>query len=365
MKKKIRIGFLFGGRSAEHEVSLLSAKNIVSSLDPTKYEPVLIGIDKNGQWHLRDADQFLLHAENPKLVHLSGEKKEVVLTPSQQGSRLINIEKKAPVVNLDVVFPVMHGTYGEDGAIQGFLKMAGVPFIGAGILGSAVGMDKDVMKRLLRDAGISVASFLTISSSEKSRLDFAQVTKKLGLPLFIKPANMGSSVGVSKVKNESEFLLAVAKAFLYDSKILIEEFIEGREIECSLLGNEEPVCSLPGEVVPTDEFYSYEAKYMDDAGTIFKIPAELTSEEVARIQTDACKTFKALCCEGMARVDLFLKKDGSVVINEINTIPGFTKLSLYPRLWEASGLSFDRLIDRLVALALERFEREKSIKTTF
>jgi D-alanine-D-alanine ligase len=363
--KKIKIGFLFGGKSAEHEISLISAKNIVNSLDKTKYEPVLIGIDKNGRWHLRDAVKFLNQADNPKLVHLSDEKKEVVLTAGQKGSQLINIGKKDPPVDVDIIFPVMHGTYGEDGTIQGFLKLAGVPFIGASVLGSAIGMDKDVMKRLLRDANIPIASFVTINARERSQLDFFEIQRKLGLPLFVKPANLGSSVGVSKVKRESDFFPAIEKAFLYDSKILIEEFIDGREIECSLLGNDHPICSLPGEVLAADEFYSYEAKYIDDSGTQFKIPAELTPSEISRIQETACKTYQVLCCEGMARVDLFLKKDGSIIINEINTIPGFTKMSLYPRLWEASGMSFPQLIDQLVELAFERFQREKGLKTTF
>lgn len=363
-QRKIRVGIIFGGRSAEHEVSLLSAKNVFDALDRNKYEPVLIGIDKNGEWHVRDAARFLLHADNPKRVRLQEIKEPVALISQQENSTLVSLAQKGSAP-LDVVFPVMHGTYGEDGAIQGLLKMAGIPFVGAGILGSAVGMDKDVMKRLLRDAGLRVAKFLTLDAKASKQPTFAQVVKQLGLPFFVKPANLGSSVGVVKVKKREDYEPALKKAFLYDHKILIEEFIDGREIECCILGNEKPLVSLPGEVIPQDEFYSYEAKYLEESGTVFHLPAKVDKKTSKKIQKAALDAFKALCCEGIARVDLFLKKNGEIYINEINTIPGFTSTSMYPKLWEVSGIAFTDIVEKLIQLALDRAIKERALKTTF
>lgn len=365
MARKIRVGIIFGGKSAEHEISLLSAKNVFEALDKSKYEPVLIGIDKNGEWHVRDALQFLLNAENPKKVRLHGAKDHVALIAQKQNSSLVSLTQKGSAAPLDVIFPVMHGTYGEDGAIQGLLKMAGIPFVGAGILGSAVGMDKDVMKRLLRDAGLPIGKFLTLEAKTAKQPSFAQIVKQLGLPFFVKPANLGSSVGVSKVKKKEDYETALQKAFLYDHKILVEEFIEGREIECCILGNDEPLVSLPGEVIPQDEFNTYEAKYMDDSGTIFHLPAKLDKKVAKRIQNIALDAFKALCCEGIGRVDLFLKKNGEIYVNEINTIPGFTSTSMYPQLMAASGFPFAVVVEKLIQLALARAEKERKLKTTF
>jgi D-alanine-D-alanine ligase len=258
----------------------------------------------------------------------------------------------------------MHGPYGEDGTIQGFLKMADVPFVGAGILGSAVGMDKDVMKRLLRDAGIPVGKFIVLQSHDKIT-PFAEAEAALGSPLFIKPANMGSSVGISKVADGAEYTAAVDLAFRYDDKIVVEEFIPGREIECGVLGNEEPAASVPGEVIPAHDFYSYDAKYLDEKGASLQIPAKLDEKTVKRIQELAIKTFRALCCEGLARVDFFLKTNGDLIVNEINTIPGFTKISMYPKMWEASGVSYTDLITRLIELAISRHEKIARLKTSF
>lgn len=363
MTKKIRVGVLFGGRSAEHEISLLSAQNIIAALDKTKYDIVLLGIDKNGEWHLRDADQVLLHADDPKLIALKNVSKGVAVVPKEDGKQLVSLsnDNLAPQ-SLDVIFPVLHGTYGEDGTVQGLLKLADIPFVGAGVLGSAVGMDKDVAKRLLRDAGIPIAAFLTVHIRDRKKIDFDEVVKELGLPFFVKPANAGSSVGVSKVKDEGSFAKAIDEAFLYDRKILIEEFIAGREIECSVLGNEEPIVSLPGEVITVDEFYSYDAKYIDNR-TFFKIPADLSEKEIQEVQALSIKAYKVLCAEGMARVDLFLN-DGKAVVNEINTIPGFTNTSMYPKLWEKSGMSYPEMVDRLIELAFERYNNEKLLKTT-
>ncbi len=317
--KKIKIGVLFGGKSAEHEVSIKSATNVISALDKTKYDITPVKINKDGKFDF-------------------------------------NLVK-----NFDVIFPVMHGPFGEDGSMQGLSKLAGVPFVGPSVLGSAVGMDKDVMKRLLRDAGIPIGKFVTIRSGEK--VNFNNVKKELGLPLFIKPANMGSSVGISKVRNEAEFKKAVTDAFLYDTKIIIEEFIDGREIECALLGNGVPMASIPGEIIANEDFYSYDAKYIHDT-SVSQIPAKIDKKTTKKVQELAIKTFQVLNCEGMSRVDVFIKKNGEVLVNEINTIPGFTDISMYPTMWDASGVPIAKLLDRLIELAIERFEKEQKLKTS-
>ncbi|MCK4584082.1 D-alanine--D-alanine ligase [candidate division WOR-3 bacterium] len=365
MNTKIRVGILFGGKSAEHEVSLQSAKNIIEAIDKKKYEVVLIGIDKKGRWYLSDASRFLLHADNPKLIKLNKANDNVAFVPGKKTKQLISLTGRRSEGRIDVVFPILHGPFGEDGTVQGLLKLANVPFVGASVLGSAVGMDKDVMKRLLRDAGIPTPKFLAFNRSSLDKIDFNDVKKQLGLPFFIKPANLGSSVGISKVKDKKQFDVAVREAFKYDNKILFEKYIEGREIECSILGNDDPIASVPGEVLPQHEFYSYEAKYIDENGAILEIPAKLTDEIIKEIQEIAIRTFKVLCCEGMARIDFFLRDNKEVIVNELNTIPGFTKISMYPRLWEASGITYTELIDRLIQLALEKFKREKKLETSF
>jgi D-alanine-D-alanine ligase len=333
MGKKITVGILRGGKSAEHEVSCRSAENIFNAIDKTKYNPVLITIDASGAWQLPDSS-FL------DLAHPGGQRE------------------------VDVVFPVLHGPFGEDGTVQGLLKLAGVPFVGAGVLGSAAGMDKDVMKRLLRDAGIPVAAFLAFKAHEDVP-PFEAVAARLGTPVFVKPANMGSSVGVHKVSNGDEYLRAVRDAFLYDTKIVLEEFVDGREFECSVLGNERPEASVPGEVAASRDFYSYEAKYLDKDGARIEIPANIPVETAQTIRALAVKTFTTLECEGLSRVDFFLRKDSAVLVNEINTMPGFTDISMYPKLWEASGISYAKLIDTLIELAFSRHERDKALKTSY
>ncbi len=365
MGRKIRVGIIFGGRSAEHEVSLQSAKNIIEAINRDKYDVVLIGIDKEGRWHLNDEIKYLLNANNPKLIKLNKSSDDLSLIPGGKNNNIYNISRREIVKDIDVVFPVLHGTFGEDGTMQGLLKLADMPFVGAGVLGSAAGMDKDVMKRLWRDAGIPIADFLTYDITTKKNCKFESVKKKLGMPVFVKPANLGSSVGISKVKTAGEFTKAVRLAFQYDNKIIIEENIIGREIECAVLGNEDPIASVPGEIIPHHEFYSYEAKYIDDKGSSLEIPAKLDKKIVQKVQRLAIDSYKSLCCEGMARVDFFLRGMSEVIVNEINTIPGFTRISMYPKLWEASGISYPDLIDRLIRLAIERFERDKSLKTTF
>lgn len=360
--KKTRVAILFGGKSAEHEVSLQSAKSIVDAIDKDKYDVLLVGIDKQGKWLLNDQSNYLLNETNPKLISLNKSNNELAINPGNQEKQLIS-STQDPIGKVDVVFPVLHGTLGEDGAMQGLLKTMDVAFVGADVLGSAVGMDKDIMKRLLRDAGIPIGKFIAIKAGES--VSFAKAKAELGLPIFIKPANQGSSVGVHKVHNEEEFNAAIKDAFLYDRKILLEEFIAGREIEVSVLGNEKPIASVPGEITPHHEFYSYEAKYIDEDGAGLQIPAELSDEVTKKIQDVAIKTFTTLSCEGMARVDSFLTKDNKIFVNEINTIPGFTKISMYPKLWEASGIAYADLIDRLLQLAIDRHSKMKSLKTTF
>lgn len=357
----LKVGIIFGGKSAEHEVSLRSAKNVIEAMDKDKYEPVLIGVDKTGRWHLIQNGEMFSAGSDPKFPKLKEAAQGAAFVP-QGGGKIVDPETGV-IETVDVVFPILHGPFGEDGTVQGLLKLANVPFVGAGVLGSAVGMDKDVMKRLLRDAGIPIGKFFTVTDNEP--VSFETTVEKLGLPFFVKPANLGSSVGVSKVKDKSEFEKAIADAFNYDRKIILEENIIGREIECSVLGNDEPVASVPGEIIPKHDFYSYEAKYLDDNGAALQIPANLPEQIVKNIQTLAIKTYKVLSCEGLGRVDFFLKSNGEALVNEINTIPGFTSISMYPKMWEASGISYSRLIDRLIELALERFKKEAKLKTVY
>lgn len=360
---RIRVGILFGGKSAEHEVSLQSAKNVADAIDRTRYDITLIGIDKSGRWLLPDQSRYLLDAADPKLITLNSENRESVALVPQSGGDLSDLSGGGVHSSIDVVLPILHGPFGEDGTVQGLLKLAGVPFVGAGVLGSAVGMDKDIMKRLLRDAGIPIARSLTVRQGD--HLDFEAIAADLGLPFFVKPANMGSSVGVHKVSGRDTFEDAVSDAFAYDMKVLIEEFIDGRELECAVLGNQHPEASVVGEIVPGHDFYSYEAKYIDEHGAALVIPADIPGPVSKEIRSLAVRTFKALECEGLGRVDCFLKQNGELIVNEINTMPGFTKISMYPRLWEASGVSYSELINKLIEFGLERFKRDSRLKTSF
>lgn len=364
MGEKLRVGILFGGKSAEHEISIKSAANIIEAIDRNKYEVLLIGIDKEGKWSAGDPAGGLLH-ENIDSYFEYHRDNILALAPSQRDGNLIEIKKGNNISRLDVVFPVLHGPMGEDGTVQGLLKLLDVPFVGSGVLGSAVGMDKDVMKRLLRDSGIPVAGWETVYSHEQDKIEYDKIANNLGSPLFIKPANMGSSVGVHKAECKEEFFEALEDAFHFDSKVLIEECISGREIECAVLGNENPVASVPGEIVTNHTFYSYKAKYIDENGAVLNIPANLPEDITEKIRDLSVKSFKVLCCEGMARVDYFLREDGKIFINELNTIPGFTSISMYPMLWEASGIPYSELIDRLIQLAIERHERERQLKSSY
>jgi D-alanine-D-alanine ligase len=346
---KHTVAIIFGGKSAEHEVSVRSAKNVLDAIDQELFEPFLIGIAKDGSWHLQSA------LDSPE-VQSQGE--TVVFYPECQG-KLISLKTGHVLANINVAFPILHGPFGEDGTIQGLLKLAGIPFVGASVLGSAVGMDKDVMKRLLREAGIPVCKFLVFTKPETA--DFSEIENKLGIPFFIKPANLGSSVGISKIKTKDDFQEAVKAAFKYDRKIIVEEMITGREIECSVLGNENPLASIPGEILVHDEFYNYNAKYIDESGASMSIPADIDEAVTKEVQDLAIKTYQTLCCEGLARVDFFLRENGELLINEINTIPGFTSRSMYPLLCQESGISYRELITRLINLAFNRFASEQKL----
>ncbi len=356
---KLKIGILFGGKSVEHEVAIHSAKNIFEALNKKRYQPVLIYIDKDNRWFLANKKFLINFTYHSKFKNIGA---EIVLIPGGNG-KIINLSRPKQKIKVDVIFPVLHGTFGEDGTIQGLFKLANVPFIGASVLGSAVGMDKEITKNLLKNAGLPIGKFLTFKNNEK--INCQEIIKKLGRPLFVKPAALGSSVGISKAKNEKELVVAIKNAFKYDRKILVEEFAAGREIECAVLGNENPRASAPGEIIPTHEFYSYEAKYLDENGARLVIPAKLPKNVVVKIKKLAVAAFKILSCEGMARVDFFLKKNGKVVVSEINTIPGFTQISMYPKLWQLGGLAYSNLIDKLIKLGLARFEKEKKLETNF
>ena len=363
--RKIRVAVLFGGKSVEHEVSLLSARNVVDALDKERFEVGLVGIDKLGRWHRADALQLLAGGGGPKLVAVDDDK--APLSVDLTAGAFPVVRDSGSLGSFDVVFPVLHGPFGEDGSIQGLLKVAGIPFVGSGVLGSAVGMDKDVMKRLLREAGIPVGRFLSFRRHQREGISFQALREELGVPFFVKPANLGSSVGIRKVGTERELDEALDLAFSFDKKVLVEANIEGRELECGVLGNDHPSASAVGEVVTdtgTHGFYSYEAKYLDEKGAVLEIPARLPEHIVRKVQQLALETYSCLCAEGMARVDFFLRPDGEVLVNEINTIPGFTSMSMYPKLWEASGKSYSELVGELVELALERYQAESKLKTS-
>jgi D-alanine-D-alanine ligase len=357
-KKRLRVGVLFGGRSGEHEVSLVSAASVIRGLDPDKYEAVPIGITKDGHWLIGEGAVKML----PEV--LKGGRR-VMLTADPTEAALVPLDRGAGAQRLDVIFPVMHGTFGEDGTIQGMLDLAGLPYVGAGVLGSAVGMDKDVAKRLCEAAGIPVVPWVTVHRWhwEKNRqVVQAEIEEKFSYPVFVKPATLGSSVGMTKAHNAAELGPALDLACEFGMKILVEKAVVAREIEVSVLGNYEPQASVPGEIVPHREFYDYTAKYLEE-GTQLVIPAELKPAQLQKIQSLAVAAFRTLELSGMARVDFFLEKKGSkLYLNEVNTIPGFTSISMYPKLWEASGIPFRDLVDKLIELAFEMHKEKARTK---
>ncbi len=370
--KKTRVAVLYGGRSGEHEVSLVSAASVIRNLDPERFEVVPVAIDKQGRWHLHDRK---LIAQAGKSLPVYQDTPVVVLPPNPvegegPGAQLRPLDmRSAESAAFDVVFPVMHGTNCEDGTIQGLFELAEIAYVGCGVLASAVGMDKDVAKRIARDAGLPIVPFISLRPAQWSKDPVEireRVQRELGFPCFVKPCNAGSSLGVHKVKEASAFEAAVKDAFRYDSKILIEKAVQAREIEFSVLENldpsKPPLVSIAGEIAPTHEFYSYEAKYVDENGAKLMIPAEISPAQMKEAQELARDTFVALECEGMARVDLFLdKQSGAFYLNEINTLPGFTQISMYPKLWEASGLSYGDLLTQLIDLALARHSRRRKL----
>jgi len=385
--KKLRVGIIFGGRSTEHEVSLVSAGSVINALDKNKYEVVPIGITHNGEW-LAGTDTVKLLKENK-----GNEKYKVYLPPDptvkfllKKESTGLSVSEANKTEKLDVIFPVLHGTYGEDGTIQGLLELANIPYVGAGVLGSSLSMDKILQKQVCRQSGVPVADFLWFRSVDwqknkaggdvkplqnqlmnKTRDGMVDdIVNNLGLPVFVKPPNMGSSVGISKAHDKKELLKAIHVALEYDRKVLVEKAVpNAREIEVSVLGNEEPRASVTGEVIPSNEFYDYNAKYVDDASEL-RIPAEIPEHLSTAIRQTAINGVLAVEAEGMARVDFLLEKDtNNFYLNEINTIPGFTRISMYPKLWQASGLSYSDLLDELIRLAIDRHEKRASLNTTF
>lgn len=343
---RLKVGVIFGGRSGEHEVSLMSADSVIRNLPRDKYELVLIGIARDGRWITKD---------NPWETLTMG-------LGDQGGSIPVEL-----LSSLDVVFPVLHGTFGEDGTIQGLFEMCSVPYVGAGVLGSSVGMDKAIMKSVFRDHGLPLARYKVVLYREwleGADVICRDIIDSFGLPVFVKPANLGSSVGIGKARDEVELRKSLDVASRYDRKIVVEEFIPAREIECSVLGNDDPQASVLGEIIPYNEYYDYEAKYTDGRSDLV-IPAQLEAEVADEIRSLAVAAFKAVDCCGMARMDFFLHRiTGEIIVNEINTIPGFTNLSMYPRLWQASGLSYPDLLDRLIELALERHAERRRFSTS-
>lgn len=355
MGNRKRVAVLFGGRSSEHDVSLMSAANVVAAIDRDRYEIELIGITRKGEW----LSVALAGRRPPQSIPEEGTR--LSLLPGGRG-RLLAIPADGSPFEMrpvDVLFPVLHGLFGEDGSVQGHAEVADIPYVGCGILGSAAAMDKDMAKALLLHAGLKVARSRTLRPGEPAA--FEEISQTLGLPLFVKPARQGSSVGVGKARTADEFRAALKSAFAHDDKVLVEEFLDGREIECAIL--EAPdgslTASVPGEIVPAERhgFYSYDAKYIDDAGAALKIPAELTPAKTTELQNLSRRAFRALGCEGMARVDFFLRPDGSFYVNEVNTIPGFTNISMYPKLFEASGIDNRELVTRLIEHGLARAGR--------
>jgi D-alanine-D-alanine ligase len=336
---KLRVAVIMGGRSSEHEISLASARSVLGALDPARYEAVTVEIGSDGRWELGSASR-------PELERDGRSAAETLPVPTSQ--------VPATLAEVDVVFPVLHGPFGEDGTVQGLLELADVPYVGAGVTASALCMDKDLFKSVLRDHGIPVTRSVTLRSPKGFENPF-------GYPVFIKPARLGSSVGITKARGEDELRAGIDLAFQHDEKVLVEEFVSGVEVECSVLGNEEPIASIPGEIVANSDWYDYSAKY-DEGGMDLVIPPRVPQESIERVQDLSVQAFRVTECEGMARADCFVREDGEVLINELNTIPGFTSTSVYAKLFEASGIPYDELLERLVKLALERHERRARLK---
>lgn len=360
---RLKLGLLYGGQSGEHEVSIMSARSVLAAVNRERIEVLPIGISREGQWFPGLDPQTVFDSGDLQVRPLLDKKPDYTIVDNPAGFLLGSLKKR-----VDVVFPVLHGPKGEDGTIQGLLELAGIPYVGAGVTASALGMDKALMKSVFREKGIPIGDFLVYLRREwRENPDevIKGIENRLGYPCFVKPANLGSSVGISKARDRDELKTALDTAAAYDRKIIVEAFLDGREVECSVLGNDTPEASTPGEIIPNAEFYHYEAKYIDEDAKLL-IPAPLNPETVEEVRSLAVRAFKAIDCAGMARVDFFVLHDnGQVVVNEINTIPGFTNISMYAKLWEASGLPYSQLIERLVELALERYEEQKQNKLSW
>jgi D-alanine-D-alanine ligase len=356
MNKRKRIAIIFGGKSVEHEVSLRSAKNIIDNLDPDLFEAVLIGIDHKGSWYHLKEHTFHVQEGDQLGIRLSQDKENIFL-----------LETGESIGEIDMVFPILHGNDGEDGSIQGLFHTLDIPFVGTGVLGSSVAFDKICSKKLLDNAGIPNARYMTLFIEEKDTIDFESVKMHLGSPVFIKPVASGSSVGVFKVDSSVSFQKAIHESFQYDNVLLLEEFIEGREIECAVMGNDKIEVSLPGEIriIGKHDFYSFDAKYVDDKGAALDMPADLPDNTVKEIQELAKLAYQCLFCEDFARVDMFLTKKGTILINEINTIPGFTHISMFPQLWTLSGISYKDLITLLIDMAFEKHRKQSRVKRDY
>jgi D-alanine-D-alanine ligase len=382
--KRLRVGVLYGGRSGEHEVSLASAAAVLAHLDPARYDPVPIRIDKDGRWAIADRPPTAMSAgevierARVEAARPAGAVREVHLVARPSGETILSIDRSAGAnvpaqavvtgLDLDVIFPVLHGPYGEDGTIQGLLELANVPYVGAGVLGSSLGMDKALMKVVFSARGLPVCAYRVVLRRdwERRREDvLPDLERALGFPMFVKPANLGSSVGISKAKDRPGLADAIDLAGSFDRKVVVEAAVQdAREIECAVLGNDEPAASLPGEVIPSREFYDYEAKYIDN-GSRIEIPADLPAADISTIQRLSIEAFEAIDCAGMARVDFLVERSsGRIYVNEVNTIPGFTTISMYSKLWAESGVDYATLLDRLIALALERHSEKQQLRTS-
>ena len=366
MKKSVII--ICGGKSGEHEVSLRSAYYVFNNLDKNKYQLFILAIDKKGKWFFSRQFKDLVDRRG-SLWKLKPKLEEVAVFRYKNNIQIFSLKKKRQLAKGEIFFPLIHGTYGEDGCLQGFLELLDVPYVGANVIGSAIGMDKEITKKLLKIAKIPIADFIVIKKKETLKNQEVKINlaiKKFHFPLFVKPVCLGSSVGISKVSSKNELKKAIKEAFLYDDRIIIEKSIKGREIECSVLGNDNPQASLLGEI-KSKTFYSYKAKYLDEQQEEAKllVPAPLNKKQITQIQKLSIEAYKALGLQGMARIDCFLKPNGQIIINEANTIPGFTQISMYPKLWQISGLSYSKLLDKLIQLALESFNDKKKLKRSY
>lgn len=362
MAKKIKLALVMGGVSGEHEVSLVSAWNIWSGLDKKKYEVGVVAIDKNGEWYFSKGKNIWINPVNVKNVKINSEVVKTAAVRKDGKAVLIDLKNGKNLFQVDIFFPITHGTFGEDGCLQGLFEMLGAAYVGPGVLGSAVGMDKDFAKRLLSAADVLNAEGYVLKSNRINPSDIDEIAKDLGFPVFVKPASLGSSVGVSKAKDKKQLLSAIKNAFKYDVKVIVEKAINGREIECSVMGNEKPIVSVPGEIKLKSEFYSYDAKYISENDAAPVPRAELSEKQKRKVQETAMYVYDVLGCEGMARVDFFLTEKDELYVNEINTLPGFTSVSMFPKMFAESGIGYTDLLDRLVGYAIERKLKKDKLK---